>query len=177
MNQALIGRDQGDVGIDPKPAVAREHLHIEMKMARGAVGTIQIIGNDTEFFAFADVASVQNAVGIHAPRIHMHVAKADMFVARVDLQRRRLLLRRADQYAIADSNNRPVVGIAAIGAFVTWRTCRADILPLMAEPAGALSHAKTAGLAKIILPWIAGISGSRLAWRERRPVVRSASVK
>src|SRR5882757_9576956 len=148
-----------------------------MKMARGAVGTIQIIGNDTEFFAFPDIASVQNAVGIHAPRIHVHIAKADMFVARVDLQRRCLLLRRADQYAIADGNNRlVVVGIAAVGALVTRRTCRAHVLPLMAETAGALSHAKTAGFAKIILPWIAGISASRLDWRER-PVDRSASAK
>src|SRR6195256_2165987 len=176
MNQTLIGRDQGDVGIDPKPAVAREHLHIEMKMARGAVGMIQIIGNDTEFFAFADVASVQNAVGIHGSRIHMHVAKADMFVARVDLQRRCLLLRRADQYAIADGNNRLVVGIAAVGALVTRRTCRAHVLPLMAETAGALSHAKTAGFAKIILPGIAGFAASRLDWRER-PVDRSASAE
>src|SRR6266567_8486307 len=176
MNQTLIGRDQGDVGVDPQPAVAREHLDIEMKMARGAVGMIQIIRNDTDFFAFADMASVQNAVGIHAPRIHMHVAKADMFVARVDLQRCCLLLRRADQYAIADGNDRLVVGIAAVGALVTRRTCRAHVLPLMAETARALSHAKTAGLAKIILPWIGGISTSRLDWRER-PAGRSASTE
>src|SRR5260370_16945863 len=176
MNEMVIGRDEGEVGIDRKPVVAREHLDIEMKMGGGAVGTIQIIRNDADFFAFADVASVQNAVGIHAPWIHMHIAKADMFVARVDLQRRRLLLRRADQYAIADGNNRLVVGIAAVGALVTPRTCRAHILPLMSETARTPSHAQTAGLAKIILPWIAGISASRLDWRER-PVDRSASAK
>src|SRR3981189_3386353 len=106
VDQTLIGRDQGDVGIDPEPAVAREHLHIEMKMARGAVGMIEIIRDHTEFFAFLNMASTQNAVGIHVPWIHMHIAKADMFGAGLDLQRRRLLLRRADHNAIADSNNR-----------------------------------------------------------------------
>ena len=43
VDQALIGRDQGDVGIDPEPAVAGEHLHIKMKVAGGAVGMVQII--------------------------------------------------------------------------------------------------------------------------------------
>src|SRR5258708_22017866 len=144
-----------------------------MKMAAGAVGMVQIIRNHTEFFAFVDVASVQNAVGIHAPRIHVHKAKADMFVARVDLQRCRLLLRRADQYAIADRDNRLPIGIAALRTFVTWQTGRADILALMAETAGALSHTETAGFAKIIPPRIPSVSASQLVGHPR-PVVRSA---
>ena len=134
---------------------------------------VQIIRNHTDFFAFADLASVQNAIGIHVFRIHMHIAKADMLVARVDLQRRRLLPLRADQDAIADGDNGVLVGIAALGTFVAWRTRWADILPLMAKTAGALSHAKTAGFAKIVLPWRAGISACRRAWYERL-VVRSA---
>jgi len=80
--------------IDPKPAVAREHLHIEMKMARGALGRSRY-SKRHRFFRLPGRGVVQNAVGIHAPRIHMHVAEADSFVVRVDLQRRRLLLQRA----------------------------------------------------------------------------------
>ena len=64
------------------------------------------------------------------------------------------------------ATTRLLVGIAMIGAFVvrrTWR--RADILSLMAETAGALSDAETAGFAKIILPGIAGVSADRLLGR------------
>jgi hypothetical protein len=35
--RTLIGRDRRDVRVDPEPAVAPEHLHIEMEVTRGAV--------------------------------------------------------------------------------------------------------------------------------------------
>ena len=43
--------------------------------------------------AFVDAAPVQNAVGIHGRRVHVHIAKADMLGPAVDLQCGRLLLR------------------------------------------------------------------------------------
>ena len=86
-----------------------------------------------------------------------------MFGAAVDLQRRRLLFRRADHDAVADGDDRLLPGIAAIVAFAGRRAFPgADILALMAKAAGALSDAETAGLAKIILPGIAGIAAGRL---------------
>src|SRR3981081_2819673 len=173
-DRTVIGRDQRDVGIDPEPAVAREHLHIEMQMAAGPVGMGEGIRNHAAFLAFLDATAVENAVGIHGGRLHVHIAKADMFVAGIDLQRRGLLLQRADHDAIADGNDRLLVGFAAIAAVVarrTWR--RADILSLMAKSAGALSHLKTAGFAKVILPWMAGISAGRLV-QHQQFVVRSA---
>ena len=52
--------------------------------------------------------------------------------------------------------------LAAIGAFIARRTrCGADILPLVPKTTGALSHPKTAGFAKIILPRITCFSASR----------------
>src|SRR3977135_1857614 len=42
-DKALIGRGQRHVGIDPEPALAREHLHIEVQMAARAVGVVQVI--------------------------------------------------------------------------------------------------------------------------------------
>src|SRR6266851_4703836 len=174
-DQTLIGRDQRDVGIDPEPALAREYLDIEMQMAAGAVGAVQVIRNHTDFLAFLDMTSVHNAVGVQARGVHMHIAKAYMFVAGVDLQRRRLRFRRADHDTVADGSDRLPVGLAAIGAFVMWRTRRGpDILPLMPKTAGALSHPKTARFAKVILPGIAGISANRLV-QHQRLVVRSAA--
>src|SRR6266852_4968583 len=167
-DQTLIGRDQGDVGIDPEPTIAREHLHIEMQMAAGPVGMVQIIRNHADFLAFADTASVQHAVGIHGGRIHVHIAKADVFAAGVDLQRCPLLLQRTDHYAVPDSDHRPLFGIAAVGTFVNSRTRRrTNILALMAKSARALSDAKTSSLAEGILPWIAGIAANRLVdWQQ-----------
>ena len=133
-----------------------------MQMAAGSVGAVQIIRNHADFLAFADVTSVQDAVGIHSHWIHMHVAKAYVLVAGVDLQRCRLLCQRANYYAIADRDDGPLVRLAAINAFIARRTrCGADILPLVPKTAGALSHPKTAGFAKIILPRITCFSASR----------------
>src|SRR6476646_5394029 len=104
----------------------------------------------------------------------MHVAKTYVLVPGVDLQRRRLLLRRADHRAVADGQDRPLARLAAIGAFAARRTrCGPDILPLMAKTAGTLPHAKTAGFAKRILPGITGIAAKQLVAHERF-VVRSA---
>jgi hypothetical protein len=47
-------RDQRHVGTDPDPAVAREHLHVEVQMAAGAIGTVEIVGNDADFLAFRE---------------------------------------------------------------------------------------------------------------------------
>src|ERR1035437_7035980 len=174
-DQALIGGDQRDIGVDPEPAVACEHLHIEMQMAAGAVGVVEVIRNHADFLAFLDAAAVENAVGVHGGRIHVHVAKADMFVAAVDLQRRRLLFQRADHDAVADGDHRLLLGVTAIGTVVLRRTRRrANILALMAEAAGALSHAETSSFAEIILPWIAGIAANLLV---DRFVARSAVSK
>ena len=157
-DQALIGRDQGDIGIDPEPAVAREHLDVEMQVAGGAVGMVQIVRHHADFFALLDAASVQDAVGVHARRIHVHVAEADMFVAGVDLQGRRLLF----QASGSRTPSRTATTACRLGSqrsapSLCGRTGRrADVLALMAKPAGTLSDAETAGFAKIVLPGIAG---------------------
>ena len=64
-DQALIGGDQRDIGIDPQPSIAREHLNVEMEVTGGAVGTVELVGNHPDFLAFLDVAATQDAVGIH----------------------------------------------------------------------------------------------------------------
>ena len=156
-DQALIGRDQGGVGIDPEPAVAREHLHVEMQVARGAVGMVEIVRDHADLLALGDAAAVEHAVGIHAGRVHVHVAEADVLVAGVDLQRRRLLLRRTDHDAVADGDDRLLLGIAALGALAACvgHGAGADVLALMAETAGALADLETARFAEIVLPGIA----------------------
>ena len=58
--------------------------------------------------------------------------------------------------AVADGDDRLLLGIAALGAFAVCSGHGAgpDILALMAETAGALSDLETARLAKIVLPGI-----------------------
>src|SRR5215813_10599174 len=51
MDQPLIGGNQGDVGIDPDPAVAREHLDVEMQMPAGAVGMVEIVRDHADLLA------------------------------------------------------------------------------------------------------------------------------
>src|SRR5205823_10249109 len=81
---------------------------------------------------------------------------------------RRLLFARAEHHPIAHGNDGLAVGIAAIAAVVTRRTRRGtNILALMSKSAGALSHAKIAGFAKIILPGIAGITAGRVVEHQR----------
>src|SRR6202035_6110416 len=75
------------------------------------------------------------------------------FVAGVDLQRRRLLSPRTDQDAVADRDDRLLLGIAGDGSFVVGETsARAEVLALMAEAAGALADAKAPRLAEIVPP-------------------------
>src|SRR4051812_40551305 len=155
-DQALIGRYQGGVGVDPEPAVAREHLDVEMQVAGGAVGMIEIVRDHADLLAFGDTAAVENPVGIHAGWIHVHVAKADVFVAGVDLQRRGLLLRRTDHDAVADGDNGLLPGTAGPDAgSVRGAGPGGDTLPLRAKTAAALPDFKAAGFAKIIPPGIA----------------------
>src|SRR4029077_20095446 len=169
--QALIGRDQGGVGIDPDPTVARVNLHIEVQMARGAVGMVEVVRDHADLFAFVDVAAIEDAVGIHGGRVHVHVAKTDVLVAGVDLQRRRLLFQGTDQDAIANGDNGLLPGIATAGAFAVLRRTRAgpDILSLMTETGGALTDFETPRLAKIVHPGIAARSlvGGAVAERLR----------
>src|SRR5215213_1606616 len=42
-DQALVRRDQRDVRVDPKPAVTRENLHIEMQVPRRSIWTVEVI--------------------------------------------------------------------------------------------------------------------------------------
>src|SRR5882724_2767531 len=124
-----------------------------MQMAAGAVRMVQIVGDHADSLAFRDVAAVQDPVGVHRGRIHVHVAEADVFGARVDLQRGGLLPCWAYHHAVADGGDGLPVRLAAVGAFAVRRTCRGpNILALMAKSAGALSDAETARFAKIILP-------------------------
>src|SRR5215211_1416826 len=84
-DQPLIGRNQRGVGIDPDPAVAREHLHVEVQMAGSAVGAVEIVGDHADLFALGDAAAVEQAVRIHGGRVHVHVAEADVLGSGVDL--------------------------------------------------------------------------------------------
>src|SRR5437899_2809978 len=96
----------------------------------------------------------------------MHVAEANVFVAVVDLQRRRLLLRRTDHDAVADGDNSLLFGVAAFGAFALGQTrSRVDVLSLMAKAAGALPDPKAAGFAEIILPRIVAADTGPFVWR------------
>src|ERR1700678_239958 len=130
-----------------------------MQMPRGPVGMVEVIRDDADLLAFLDVASAQNAVGIHARRTHMHVAKADMFRTAVDLQDRGLLRQRPDHDTVAHRQHRLLLGVAMILFVVAGAGARTNVLPLVAETGGALPHFKAAGLAEIIPP---GIASARL---------------
>ena len=95
----------------------------------------------------------------------MHVAKADVFGAGVDLQGGGLLLRRPDNYPVTDGDHRLPLGVAPFGAVGLETRRGADILSLMAETVGALTDAETAGFAKIILPRIASVSAGQVIER------------
>src|SRR6266436_4630303 len=154
-NQPLIGRDQRHVWIDPDPAVAGEHLHVEMQMAGGAVGMVEIVRHHAELLAFRYTPPTEEAVGVHDRGVHVHVAEADMLVVGVDLQRRRLLLRGADDGAVADGGNRLLLGIAGAGGLPRRQaSAGTDVLALVPEAAGALPDAEAARLAEIIPPGI-----------------------
>src|ERR1700761_2372745 len=127
-----------------------------MQMARGAVGVIEVVGDHADLLAFGDPASAQQSVGIHRGRRHVHVAKADVFGRGIDLQHRRLLLRRTDHDAIANREHRLLLGIAMVLGAGRGAGAGAYVLALMAEAAGALTDLKAAGLAKIVAPGIAG---------------------
>src|SRR5436305_5341575 len=95
----------------------------------------------------------------------MHVAKADVFGAGVDLQRGGLLLRRSDNYPVTDGDHRLELGVAAFGAVRLGTRRGADILSLMAKTVGALPDAETAGFAKIILPWVGSVAAGQFIQR------------
>ncbi len=132
---------------------------------------VEIVRDHADLFALGDATPVEHAVGIHAGRVHVHVAEADVLVAGVDLQRRRLLLRRADHDAVADGDDALLLGIAVFGPSPLRRTgAGADILALVAKAAGALSDFETAGFAEIVPPRIAARRTRRIwrAWRRLR---------
>src|ERR1700728_4833345 len=157
VDQTLVGGDERDIGIDPQPSVAREHLNVEVQVTRGAIGAVEIIGNNADFFAFLDMAAVQNAVGVHRRRVHVHVAEAYVFVAGVDLKRCRLLLRLADQDGAAGRNHRSLFGVAMLRSVVVRRTGSGPhVLTLMAESTRALGDAETARFTDTLPPGIAG---------------------
>src|SRR5215212_6262134 len=119
-----------------------------MQVAASAVGAIEIIRNHADPLAFIDAAPVQKTSRVHNRRVHMHIAKAEMFGTAIDLQRGGLLLRRSDNYAVAHRAYRLLVAIASFR-----------------ETLSALSDTETARFAKIILPWIAGVSAGPLVER------------
>src|SRR5665213_4428860 len=165
-DQPFIGRDQRGVGVDPEPAVAREHLHVEMQMAGGAVRVVEIVRDHADLLAFLDVTAVQHAIGIQRGRIHVHVAEANVLGRGVDLQRRRLLLRRADHDAVADRDYTLFLAIASTVRLAAGGTgAGADTLALVTEAARALPDIEAARLAEIILPGIAGVAAGELVER------------
>ena len=95
-----------------------------MQMAAGARGAVEVVRDNADLFALGDTASVEKTVGIHRGRVHVHIAKADVFGAGVDLQRRCLLFRRADHDAVAGRDDRLLLGVAILAAVVVRRARR-----------------------------------------------------
>jgi hypothetical protein len=114
-DQPLIRGNQRHIRVDPNPSVTRENLYVEMQMAAGAVGAVEVVGDDANFLALLDVAAVQDLVGIHGRRVHVHVTEANVFGLGVDLQRHPLLLWRADQDAVADRDDALPFRVTVIG--------------------------------------------------------------
>src|SRR5215470_13549670 len=125
-----------------------------MQMAAGAVRPIEIIRDHADRFAFDDPAAVEQAVGIHRRGVHVHVAEADVLGAGVDLQRRRLLLGRADDDRVADGDDGLAFVVATIQALFGGAGAWPDVLPLMAEAADALADIEAAVLTEIVAPGI-----------------------
>src|SRR5262249_53430244 len=87
-------------------------------------------------------------------RVHVHVAEADVLGARVDLQRRCLLLLRADDSAVAHREDRLLAWIAP--AFdANGAGAGTDVLALMAVAVAALPDAEAARFAEIVTPRVA----------------------
>ena len=85
----------------------------------------------------------------------MHVAEADVLALCIDLQRRCLLLRRTDDDAVTDRDDRLQLGIAGVGdLLLRGAGAGTDVLALMAITAGALPDAEAARLAEIVPPRI-----------------------
>ena len=63
-DEAFVGGDQGHIGIDEDPAVARRHLRIEVQMIGGAARRAAVIGDGAEHFALDDFAAADHAGGI-----------------------------------------------------------------------------------------------------------------
>ena len=85
----------------------------------------------------------------------MHVAKADVLGAGIDLQRCGLLLQRTDDDTVADGHDGLLPRMASAFAVAVRRAGRrTDVLALMPEAGGALAHLEAAGFAKIVPPRI-----------------------
>src|SRR3954451_1309259 len=156
-DQALIGRDQRGVRTDPDPAVAGEHLHVEMQVHRGAGGMVEIIRDHADLLALRYDAAIEQAIGVQRLRVHMHVAETDVLGPAVDLQRHGLVLGSAYDPRIAHGDDGALLGITGLAAFTRrWALSRADVLALMAITAAALPDLETAGFAEIVAPGIGG---------------------
>src|SRR5258708_2235382 len=80
-----------------------------------------------------------------------------MFSLAVDLQDRGLLRQRPDHDAVAHRQHRLLLGVAMILFVVARAGARTNVLALVTETGGALSHFKAAGFAEIIPPGIASV--------------------
>ncbi len=156
-DQALIGRDQRDVRVDPDPAVAGEHLNVEMQMAGRASDTILKVRDNADLFAFAHTPSVHYAVGIEMRRVHVDVSETDMLVAAVDQQDNTACspgarIRTPSRTATVAK----MFGMQRSAPSLRKQTGRwAYVLTLMAHAVGALADFEVARFAEIILPRIA----------------------
>ena len=83
-DQALIGRDQRHVRTDEDPAVARQHLHVEMQVIARAALMPAIIGDRADHLALRYRASADHAGGIQHLRIHVQITEADVLAGLVD---------------------------------------------------------------------------------------------
>src|SRR4051795_8226571 len=129
-DQALIGGDQRDVRTDPDPAVAGEHLHVEMQVHRGAGGMVEIIRDHADLLALRYDAAVEQAVGVQRLRVHMHVAETDVLGPAVDLQRHGLVLGSAYDPRIAHGDDGALLGITGWPAVTgRWPLSRAMSSP------------------------------------------------
>src|SRR5262249_51103479 len=132
-----------------------------------AVRAVEIIRAHADGIAFDDPAAVEQAIGVHRRRVHVHVAEADVLGAGVDLQRRRLLLGGADDDGVAHGDDSLPLVVTSLRALLGLAGTRPDILALMAKTAGALADVKTARFTEIVAPGIdAGHQARLVAPRE-----------
>src|SRR5262245_25762671 len=174
-DQPLIRRHQRHVGIDEDPAVFRGHLQVEVKVVGGGTLAPKEVADLADHLALVHGATAHQAVGVELLGQHVQVAEAQPLVGRVDHEVKRLLGGRAQHRSVAHRDHVVQIGLAAVRSLdALLAEGRADVLPLMTEPARTLADIEVARLAEVISPRIGVVLRGRFIQNQHLAVHAAA---